>query len=104
MFEGGDEFARQPPMSDQDHTDHRDPFAGRGRGRMPIAPQAGPIAAGRTRRRASSQARPVVPSAPQIKLANMESMRLRRAEATRRSRRMHWGVAPAGAWGYLGPI
>src|SRR5205085_11045907 len=47
---------------------------------------------------AARRIRPGLPGKPQIKLANMKSMRLRRAEAAHCSCRA-WGAAPAGAWG-----
>jgi len=42
-----------------------------------------------------------MPSVPQVKLTIAKSVRLRRAEATCRSRRTLLGVAPAGASGTI---
>jgi hypothetical protein len=42
-----------------------------------------------------------MPPAPQVKLAITKSMRLRRAEATCRSRRRLLGAAPVGALGTI---
>src|SRR3954447_12135976 len=88
MLQRSDEFGRQPPMRDQDHTDHRHPFAERRRwyasAASPIRPPARLTAIGTATAAAAAR-----PPRLQIRLVISKSgLLLRRAKAVCHSRRI----------------
>src|SRR5437764_740242 len=101
VLEGCDKFRCQPPMSDQHHTDHRNPFA---------RPRPLPFADTSARpddRRAGACARRAADS-PGAGGETADQARKHEIDASTQGRGRSllmpgaWGAGPAGAWEYCG--